>query len=66
MNVAQIQWLVWSNEHDGWWAPHGNGYVKKRDDAGRFSFEQASEYLESANWSPELKDKPNETLIPDL
>ena len=31
------QYLVWSNEHVAWWAPGHNGYVKRIEDAGRYS-----------------------------
>jgi hypothetical protein len=34
-------YLVWSNEHRGWWKPGGRGYSPGLQSAGRFSREQA-------------------------
>lgn len=31
------EYLVWSNEHDGWWAPDLSGYVTDLRSAGRYS-----------------------------
>lgn len=58
------RWLIWSNEHQGWWGPAENGYVKLFSDAGRYSFERASEIVENANKYQHTGEIPNETLVP--
>ena len=34
-------YLVWSNEHGGWWGPGGFGYAPDLRSAGRFTRAQA-------------------------
>jgi hypothetical protein len=58
------QWVIWSEEHGGWWAPGGYGYTRSLRAAGRYSKEEAcsiclraNEYLESGTW--------NEVCLPD-
>jgi hypothetical protein len=34
-------YLIWSNEHAGWWKAGGWGYARGLNDAGRFTREQA-------------------------
>ena len=34
-------YLIWSNEHMGWWGPNSGGYVKTLDEAGRYTREKA-------------------------
>lgn len=55
------EWLIWSNEHNGWWATNKCGYVKERKHAGRYTYKEALEIVESANIG--LKDIPNETMV---
>lgn len=43
------KWLIWSIEHDAWWAPKHRGYVASRDKAGRYTFEEACKIVRSAN-----------------
>lgn len=38
---ARGRWLVWSMEHRRFWGPNWNGYELKREDAGRYTFEEA-------------------------
>lgn len=55
-------YLVWSMEHNCWWAPAHNGYVSKREEAGRYTYEQADEIVRGANehCNP---DRPKEAMI---
>lgn len=55
------EWLIWSIEHRGWWAPNESGYRGVREQAGRYTFEQACNIVERANIG--LKDAPNEAMI---
>jgi hypothetical protein len=41
-------YLVWSNDHRRWWAPHRSGYVERIDDAGRYSHAEALEICTDA------------------
>lgn len=54
-------WLIWSLEHEGWWAPDWNGYVEKRKDAGLYSFDEACKIIKGANIGDH--DVPNEAMI---
>jgi hypothetical protein len=31
-----LEWLIWSSEHQGWWRGNGVGYTPKLAEAGRF------------------------------
>lgn len=59
------EWLIWSNEHNAWWAPKNNGYVRSRAKAGRYSFEEASMIVEGANRHRDDDAVPNEAMILD-
>lgn len=54
-------WLVWSNEHRGWWKPGGWGYTTSTAQAGRFTEEQAQVICSNANIVP--RDPPNEIMV---
>lgn len=45
----QFQWLVWSYEHDAWWAPGRCGYVSDWQRAGRYRYTEALKICEEAN-----------------
>lgn len=34
-------YLIWSNEHAGWWGPGSGGYVQRIENAGRYSHDAA-------------------------
>jgi hypothetical protein len=44
-----MKYLIWSNEHRGWWKGSLHGYTTRTDKAGQFSFEDASEIVQRAN-----------------
>ena len=57
-------WLIWSNEHDAWWASNERGYVKNRGSAGRYSFERACEIVFNANKHLHHNmHRPNEAMV---
>lgn len=60
-NADAPEWIIWSHEHQGWWAPNERGYVQKRKDAGRYTYAKALEIVEGANRM--LKDAPNEAMV---
>lgn len=55
------EWLIWSNEHAGWWKPLRKGYTKLREEAGRYTYREALEIVSGANIG--LHDIPNEAMI---
>lgn len=58
-------WLIWSNEHDGWWKPNAWGYTKLIAEAGRYKFASASAVCMQANIVQNATgQKPNETMVP--
>lgn len=68
MNPADVKWLIWSNEHNAWWAPNQKGYVRKKDEAGRYDFGLAVDLVMAANTSDGRylkRQLPDETLCPD-
>lgn len=64
------KWLIWSNEHESWWAPESRGYTTSFEKAGRYNFDQAIKICRGANYllnAPgEVKGKiiPNEAMVP--
>lgn len=57
-------WLVWSVEHGAWWRGNRNGYASRVTEAGRFSFEQASEICRDANmFFQRHSNWPYETMV---
>lgn len=55
------KWLIWSEEHRGWWAPRRSGYVLEKSEAGRYSFVEACEIVKGANINE--NNVPNEAMI---
>ena len=60
-----MNWLIWSNEHEGWWSPAELGYTDLRNLAGRYTFERAKQICQRANVNLSLNKPPNETMCPD-
>jgi len=59
--IEDSKWIIWSIEHNGWWAPDENGYVAKKERAGKYTYERACQIVKSANISN--FDTPNESMI---
>lgn len=60
-NKKDRVWLVWSIEHDAWWGPNYRGYKKARSSAGRYTYEEATAIVRSANQF--TGDAPNEGMV---
>ncbi len=58
-------WLVWSNEHRGWWAPDHKGYVQSRKAAGRYTYDEALAIVRGANRHRADDAFPFETMVKD-
>jgi hypothetical protein len=54
-------WLVWSNEHGGFWAPDDMGYVRSIREAGRYTEIQARVRCRSGKLDPD--GKPEEVMV---
>lgn len=39
--MAEIKYLVWSNEHQRWWRPNSMGYTPYLKEAGRYTEQEA-------------------------
>lgn len=53
--------LIWSEEHRGWWGPDHRGYVQSRKAAGRYTLDEAIDIVKGAN---RMKaDVPNEGIV---
>jgi len=44
-----LQWLIWSNEHRGFWHQNNHGYTRWMDEARRFPLEAAQEICDQAS-----------------
>jgi hypothetical protein len=42
--------LIWSIEHDAWWAPAERGYTQRIADAGMYTDDESAKILERANY----------------
>lgn len=43
-------WVIWSNEHEAFWRPDSAGYCCDIKGAGRYSFQEAFEICNGANY----------------
>lgn len=55
------EYLIWSNEHLGWWKPGEWGYTTATHKAGRYSKARAEQIVAKANIVPH--DPPNEIMV---
>lgn len=62
MNTANTRWYIWSMEHNAFWAPGRNGYVTRRDAAGTYSYDEATEIVRNANYGRDA-NLPHEAMI---
>lgn len=53
--------LIWSFEHDAWWAPNECGYTKQRERAGLYDRGRAKEICAKANIA-RPDDSPHEEI----
>jgi hypothetical protein len=55
------EYLVWSFEHNAWWAPAQNGYVLEFKEAGRYGYQEAIQIMHQAN---QYAAQPMEIMVP--
>jgi len=49
-------WMVWSQEHNGWWRPAKQGYTNEIREAGKYCYEEALDITRSANWAGRFEE----------
>lgn len=49
-----MKYLIWSFEHDAWWAPDRRGYTEDIEKAGRYSKDEAGEIVTDSVWCEEM------------
>ena len=57
-------WVIWSEEHIGWWGPDEIGYTTSLARAGRYSERRARKIVDEANRYSE-EGEFNEVAFPD-
>lgn len=63
--MSKSRWyLIWSNEHEGWWGSSEVGYVENHKIAGRYTHGQAKMICDRANIGSPMNE-PNEVCIPE-
>lgn len=60
---AEAKYLVWSIEHQAWWAPRARGYTTHLAEAGRYTKNAAGAILRQANYAPHIH---HEVMIPEF
>lgn len=59
----KLEWLIWSNEHGAWWGPGHRGYVTKRSEAGRYTYDTALQIVAGANAHLPDDAEPYEAMV---
>ncbi|MBN8844823.1 MAG: hypothetical protein J0H88_16400 [Sphingomonadales bacterium] len=59
------QYLVWSNEHRGWWGPDRRGYTQFAERAGRYGRDEALRIAGVARGGWMTGKNPSEIAIPE-
>jgi len=49
-----MKYLIWSYEHNAWWASNRYGYAPEFEDAGRYSAEEAGKIVTDSVMMDEL------------
>ena len=49
-----MKYVIWSFEHNSWWAPNWQGYVRNLQAAGRYSAEDAGRIVVHSVWLEEV------------
>jgi hypothetical protein len=61
--MSERKYLIWSNEHGRWWAPHSCGYASIISNAGRYTKKEAAEICDGANKYIPDAEVPNEVMV---
>jgi hypothetical protein len=52
---AEVEYLIWSNQHRAWWAPAECGYTTVLEAAGRYSHADAAKIVAGATLDGTLR-----------
>jgi hypothetical protein len=61
--MAELQFVIWSNEHRRFWMPAWNGYTWTLSEAGRYSEAEADVIVRQANIALPPGEEPNEVML---
>jgi hypothetical protein len=61
----RISYLIWSNDHGGWWGPGRGGYTTSLERAGRYSGAEAKAIVDTASVDGHLWH-PDGRVLPDV
>lgn len=59
-----LPYVIWSNEHRGWWGPGRWGYVQTLKEAGLYPREEAVAIARQAGIARQPFSNPNEIALP--
>jgi len=62
--VTILKYLIWSNEHRGWWQQNRHGYTANIQEAGVFSLKAALDIEAEANMHIQEGEAPEEYIVP--
>lgn len=62
--MGEEMWLIWSNEHNAWWAPNSLGYTPSITKAGRYTLEDTR--ARTMHAGPMECGRPSEAIVPEL
>lgn len=48
------KFVIWSFEHDTWWAANEQGYVRELENAGRYNASDAGRIVVNSVWLDEI------------
>jgi len=49
-----MDYLIWSYEHNSWWASNHRGYTEKIEEAGQYSAQEAGDIVTSSIMMEEI------------
>ena len=59
--MSDLNYYIWSFEHNSWWRWHSRGYTTDIKQAGKYSFDNAKQICDSANAYQPINE-PNEEM----
>lgn len=61
----RVSYLIWNNDHGGWWGPDRGGYTTSLERAGRYDGDEATTIVDSASVDGHLYH-PDGRVLPDV
>lgn len=60
--MSDLNYYIWSFEHNGWWKRNNRGYTTNIRQAGKYAYNNAKQICDNANAYQPI-DAPNEEMI---